>query len=347
MPAYPSVPFLDLQAAHSELRPEIEVAVKRVLGSGCFVLGPEVEQFERRFADYCGVQECVGVGNGLDALTLVLAAYDVGPGDEVIVPGATFIATWLAVSRIGATPVPVDVDHKNATYTLEPAQLEAAINERTRAIVPVHLYGQPADLGAISEIAHRHGLVVIDDAAQAHGARYGGRPIGGLTSASAFSFYPSKNLGALGDAGAVTTNDPDVADRVRMLRNYGMKEKYRSELAGWNSRLDPLQAAVLDVKLDRLDEWNARRGCVAARYREALSTVEWMTAPGEASRTSHVYHLFVVRVPRRDLLVRHLSQLGIESGLHYPVPPTASRSTTPRSGARSAFPNSSRYTTRC
>jgi dTDP-4-amino-4,6-dideoxygalactose transaminase len=313
------VPFLDLDAAYRELEQQIDDAAKRVLGSGRFILGAEVEQFEQAFAEQMGAKHCVGVGNGLDALTLTLTALGIGRGDHVIVPAATFIATWLAVSRVGATPVPGAVDDR--TFTLDPVALEAAITERTRAIVPVHLYGHPADLDAIASIAHDHGLPVIADAAQAHGARYRGRPIGSLTSASAFSFYPTKNLGAIGDGGAVTTDDDLVADRLRMLRNYGEREKNRSECLGWNSRLDPIQAAILRVKLDKLEEWNSRRRRIAARYREGLTHLSWVRLPNEAPWATHVYHLFVIRVPARDELATHLASSSIMTAIHYPVPP--------------------------
>lgn len=313
------VPFVDLDAAYRELEQPIDDAVKRVLGSGRFILGAEVQHFERAFADHVGARHCVSVGNGLDALTLALISLDVAPGDDVIVPAVTAFPTWLAVSRAGATPVAVGVNE--ATFTLDPGALKAAINDRTRAIVPVHLYGHPADLDPINEIAHQHGLLVIDDAAQAHGARYRGRPIGALTSASAFSFYPTKNLGAVGDGGAVTTDDDSIADRVRMLRNYGARGKYRYECLGWNSRLDPIQAAILRVKLDKLDEWNSRRRRVAARYREALSGLGWLQLPSEAPWAVHVYHLFVIRAWAREELARFLTARSIATAIHYPVPP--------------------------
>jgi dTDP-3-amino-3,4,6-trideoxy-alpha-D-glucose transaminase len=313
------VPFLDLDAAYRELEQQIDDATKRVLGSGRFILGAEVERFEHSFAKYAGAKHCVGVGNGLDALTLSLAALGIGRGDHVIVPAATFIATWLAVSRVGATPVPVSVDDQ--TFTLDPGALEAAITERTRAIVPVHLYGHPADLDAVASIARDHSLPVIDDAAQAHGARYRGRSIGALTSASAFSFYPTKNLGAVGDGGAVTTDDDSLADRLRMLRNYGEREKSRSECLGWNSRLDPIQAAILAVKLDKLEEWNSRRRRIAARYREGMTGLSWLRLPNEAPWATHVYHLFVIRVSSRDELMEHLGSSSITTAIHYPLPP--------------------------
>jgi dTDP-3-amino-3,4,6-trideoxy-alpha-D-glucose transaminase len=314
-----SVPFLDVGAAYHELEDQIDAAIRRVLRSGRFILGPEVESFERRFAAYAGAKHCVGVGNGLEALALALAAHGIGDGDEVVVPAATAVATWLAVTQVGAVPVPAAVSE--ATLTLDPDRLDAVVTPRTRAVLPVHLYGHPADLGPICDIAGRYGLVVIDDAAQAHGARYRERPVGGLVSATTFSFYPSKNLGAMGDGGAVTTDDDAIADRVRALGNYGARDKYHSELLGWNSRLDPLQAAVLAVKLEKLDQWNARRRRVAARYHDALAQVHWLGLPHEADWAWHVYHLFVVRVPCRAALVAHLARASIETGIHYPVPP--------------------------
>jgi dTDP-4-amino-4,6-dideoxygalactose transaminase len=313
------VPFNDLGAAYRELEQPIDAAAKRVLGSGRFILGAEVERFERRFAHHVEAKHSVGVGSGLDALVLALAALGVDRDDEVIVPAATAFPTWLAVSRLGAKPVPAPVDE--TTFTLDPVALVAAITDRTRAIVPVHLYGHPADLDAIAGIARDHGLPVVDDAAQAHGARCRGRPIGALTSASAFSFYPTKNLGAVGDGGAVTTDDDSTADRIRMLRNYGEREKNRNECLGWNSRLDPIQAAILTVKLDKLDEWNLRRRRVAARYRTGLSGLSWLRLPTEATWATHVYHLFVVRVRCRDELVEHLAANSIATAIHYPVPP--------------------------
>ncbi|MDP2752964.1 MAG: DegT/DnrJ/EryC1/StrS family aminotransferase, partial [Nitrospirota bacterium] len=250
------IPFLDLRAAYLELAPELDEAYHRVMQSGWFILGAEVDAFENEFADYCDAKQCVGVGNGLEALHLILRAMDIGPGDEVIVPSNTYIATWLAVSYAGATPVAVEPDRR--TFNLDSARIEAAITPRTRAIIAVHLYGQPADMDPIIEIARRHNLRVIEDAAQAHGARYKGRRAGSLGDAAGFSFYPGKNLGALGDGGAVTTDDETLAGRIRVLRNYGSSIKYHNELKGYNSRLDELQAAFLRVKLKHLDTWNAR-----------------------------------------------------------------------------------------
>jgi dTDP-4-amino-4,6-dideoxygalactose transaminase len=254
----PKIPFLDLHASYLELKFEIDEAVTRVLNSGWYILGPEVEAFENEFATYCQTKFSIGLANGLDALTLALRAMDVGPGDEVIVPSNTYIATWLAVSQCGATPVPVEPDDR--TYNIDPVSIVAAITPRTKVILPVHLYGQPADLDPILEIARKHGLRVLEDGAQAHGARYKGQRIGGHGDAVAWSFYPGKNLGAIGDGGAVTTNDPVIADRIRVLRNYGSHVKYVNEVKGFNSRLDPIQAAILRVKLNKLDVWKMAEG---------------------------------------------------------------------------------------
>ncbi|MCC6454881.1 MAG: DegT/DnrJ/EryC1/StrS family aminotransferase [Caldilineaceae bacterium] len=314
-----SVPFLDMKAPHQELAAELDTAYHRVLDAGWFILGEEVDAFEAEFANYVGVKHCVGVGNGLEALHLILRAYGIGPGDEVIVPSNTYIATWLAVSYAGATPVPVEPDPK--TYNLDPANLAAAITPRTKAVLPVHLYGQPADMDAIVEIAHQHGLKVIEDAAQAHGARYRGRQAGGLGDAAGFSFYPGKNLGALGDAGAVTTNDEALADKVRLLRNYGSRVKYHNEVKGFNSRLDPLQAAFLRVKLRHLDEWNERRRQVARRYLAAWQGIPGLILPFVSAFAEPAWHLFVVRHPQRDALQKHLREADIGTLIHYPIPP--------------------------
>lgn len=313
-----TVPFLDLRAAYEELRGEIDAAVSRVTASGYYLLGPEIEAFEREYAAYTGAAHCVGVGNGLDALQLALRAMDVGPGDEVIVPSNTYIATWLAVTYSGATPVPVEPDPRS--YNLDPARVADAVTPRTRAIVPVHLYGQPADMAPLLEIARERGLRVLEDAAQAQGARYRGRRVGAMGDVVAWSFYPGKNLGALGDAGAVTTDDPALAERIRMLRNYGSRVKYVNEEQGFNSRLDEVQAAVLRVKLARLDEWNARRARLAALYREALAGTE-LVLPHVPEWADPAWHLFVVRSPRRDALQRHLAERGIGTLIHYPIPP--------------------------
>lgn len=312
------VPFLDLRAAYLELKPEIDAAIARVLDSGHYILGPEVEAFEEEWAAYCEAQHAIGVANGLDALHLALRAMDVGPGDEVIVPSNTYIATWLAVSQCGATPVPVEP--VEATYNIDPARIEGAITPRTKVILPVHLYGQPADLDPILDLAQRYGLRVLEDAAQAHGARYKGKRIGGHGDAVAWSFYPGKNLGAMGDAGAVTTDDPYIADRVRVLRNYGSRTKYVNEVAGFNSRLDPLQAAVLRIKINRLDEWNLRRRRVAERYVQLLNDAG-LILPRVMAGTTCSWHLFVVRTDDRATLIRELENAGIGVLIHYPTPP--------------------------
>lgn len=312
------VPFLDLRAAYLELKPEINEAVARVLDSGWYILGPEVEAFEAEWAAYCGAGQAVGLANGLDALTLAMRALDIGPGDEVIVPSNTYIATWLAVSGVGATPVPVEPDP--ATHNIDPARIEAAITQRTRALVPVHLYGQPADLDPILDIARRHGLRVVEDAAQAHGARYKGRRIGSHGDIVCWSFYPGKNLGALGDAGAITTNDADLAERVALLRNYGSRKKYVNEEAGVNSRLDPVQAALLRVKLKVLDDWTDRRREIVATYAEGLAD-SGLILPHVPDWAEPVWHLYVVRTPARDALQARLTEAGIGTLIHYPIPP--------------------------
>jgi dTDP-4-amino-4,6-dideoxygalactose transaminase len=315
------IPFLDVAAGYDELRDELDDAYRRVMAAGWFVLGREVAAFEAEFAAYCGVRECVAVANGLDALHLAFRAYGIGPGDEVIVPGHTFIATWLAVTHAGATPVAIEPDP--STYTLDPGQLEAAITARTKAIVPVHLYGRPAEMEAIGDVARRRGLQVIEDAAQAHGASYRGHRCGSLGDCGCFSFYPAKNLGCFGDGGAVTTNDPAVAERLRALRNYGSERKYRHDLTGFNSRLDEIQAAFLRVKLRRLDEWNARRRRLAAVYRDSLADVPDLALPPFHDRGAGepVWHQFVIRHPGRDELLRHLTAAGVGVQVHYPIPP--------------------------
>ncbi|MDX6528234.1 MAG: hypothetical protein QOH41_524 [Blastocatellia bacterium] len=314
-----NVPFLDLRAPYRELKTEMDAAYRRAVESGRFILGPELEAFEAEFAVACEAQYCIGVANGLDALHLILRSLDIGAGDEVIVPANTYIATWLAVSYAGATPVPVEPDER--TYNLDPTRLDAAITSRTKAIIAVHLYGQPADMDAIRAIASPYGIKVIEDAAQAHGARYKGRRAGSLADAAAFSFYPGKNLGALGDCGAVSTNDRELADRIQILRNYGSREKYHNEAKGFNSRLDELQAALLRVKLRKLDEWNERRKRIAARYLKALEGVTDLTLPYVLAHSEPVWHLFAVRHAKRDHLQEYLAASGIGTLIHYPVPP--------------------------
>ena len=311
------VPFLDLRAPYDELREEIDRAMRRVVESGWYLLGDELATFEREYARYVGAEHCVGVANGLDALRLTLEALGVGPGAEVIVPSNTYIATWLAVTQVGATVVPVEPDL--ATFNIDPAGIEDAITPRTRVIIPVHLYGQPADVDAIHDIARRHSLRVVEDAAQAHGARVRAGPIGARDVVT-WSFYPGKNLGALGDAGAVTTDDADVGDRLRVLRNYGSRFKYHNEVRGHNSRLDEIQAAVLRAKLGHLDEWNARRAAQAQRYACELNATD-LALPVVPDWADPVWHLYVVRSGARDALRAHLSANGIDTLIHYPVPP--------------------------
>lgn len=312
------IPFLDLRAAYLELKPEIDAAVARVLDGGWYILGPEVEAFEAEFAAYCGAAHAIGVANGLDALVLALRALDVGPGDEVIVPSNTYIATWLAVTQCGATPVPVEPDVR--TYNIDPERIAARLTGRTKVILPVHLYGQPVDLDPIIALARQHGIGVVEDAAQAHGARYRGRRIGSHGDVVCWSFYPGKNLGALGDAGAITTNRADLADRIRVLRNYGSREKYVNEVAGVNSRLDPLQAAVLRVKLQHLDSWNARRRAISAAYADCLQDTG-LILPHVPNWAEPAWHLYVVRSANRDALQKRLASADIGTLIHYPIPP--------------------------
>lgn len=312
------VPFLDLKAANAELGAELLEAIAEVVSSGWYILGPEVAKFEAEFAAYCGATDAVGVGNGLDALHLALLAMGVGPGDEVIVPSNTYIATWLAVSQCGAQAIPVEPDP--TTSNIDPDRIAEAISSRTKVILPVHLYGQPANLDPIIALAREHGLKVLEDGAQAHGARYRGRRLGAHGDAVAWSFYPGKNLGALGDGGAITTSDPQIADRIRVLRNYGSRTKYVNEVRGFNSRLDPLQAAVLRTKLRHLDEWNDRRRRTAHRYFEGLKGAN-VVLPHVPQWADPAWHLFVVRSSNRRQLSESLSAFGIETLIHYPLPP--------------------------
>ncbi len=313
-----TVPFLDLQAHHLPLQKELEEAIAEVIAEAAFAGGPYVAAFEKEFAPFCGVREAVGVGNGTEALLLALHASGVGHGDEVITVPATFIATAEAIWHAGARPVFVDID--NATQTLDPALLEAAITPRTKAVVPVHLFGQPADMDPILEVARRHGLTVIEDACQAHGAEYHGRRAGSLADAGCFSFYPGKNLGAFGDAGALVTDDAALAEKVRMLREHGQTRKYHHAMMGWNCRMDGIQAAVLRVKLRHLERANARRRENAALYNSLLAGVEEIALPVEADYARHVYHVYAIRAARRDELFHTLTQSGIGCGIHYPVP---------------------------
>lgn len=313
-----TLPFLDLKPAYSELKNELERAYHRVMASGRYLFGQELEAFEHEFAAFCEVESCVALRTGLDALHLTLRAMGIGLGDEVLVPSNTFIATWLAVTCSGATPIPVEPDP--LTYNMNPDNIAKRITSRTRAIIPVHLYGQPADMDSINEAANAHGLRVIEDAAQAHGARYKRRRTGGLADAGAFSFYPGKNLGAFSDGGAVTTNDPNLAEQLRVLRNYGSKVKYQHDIVGVNSRLDEIQAAFLRVKLSRLDEWNGRRKKLASLYFDSLAGVDDLILPQSPAWADSVWHLFVIRHPQRDAIQNILANHGVETLIHYPVP---------------------------
>jgi dTDP-4-amino-4,6-dideoxygalactose transaminase len=330
-----SVPFLDLKAAYDELSEELDSAVLRVVRSGRFVLGAEVEAFEQEFAEFVGTRHCVSVANGLEALTMTLRALDIGPGDEVIVPSNTFIATWLAVAEVGATPVPVEPSE--SSFNLDPDAISARLTSRTRAIVPVHLYGHPAAMEAILSIARRNGLAVIEDAAQAHGARLGGVRVGSFGVAAAWSFYPGKNLGGMGDGGAITTDDASLATRLRLWRNYGSPRKYVHDVRGGNSRLDEVQAAVLRVKLGRLDDWNRRRRVVAATYADGLRDVP-LSLPAVSSDCEPVWHLYVVRARRREALRQGLRDRGIETLVHYPIPPHLQRAFADESQAPGSMP---------
>lgn len=313
------IPFVDLRLQYQSIKAEVDAAVARVLGSASFILGPEVQAFEEAFAEYVGARFCVCVSNGTAAIQLAVTACGLGAGDEVIVPANSFFATAEGVSTASATPVFVDADP--ISYTIDPAKIEAAITERTRAVMPVHLYGQAADLDPIFEIAERHNLVVIEDAAQAHGSKYKGRRVGALGEAGCFSFYPGKNLGAYGEGGAVVTNDEEVARRVRLLRDHGSERKYVHEIVGYNFRLEGLQGAVLGVKLKYLDRWNALRREHAALYNELLAGSNGgLTLPREMPYAEHIYHLYVVQLDARDELQKRLTEAGVQTGIHYPVP---------------------------
>lgn len=312
------VPFLDLGAHHEPIRTELEAAIGEVIRGSAFAGGPFVARFEEAFAEYCGAKGAIGVGNGTDALWLSLLALGVGPGHEVITVPSTFMATAEAVSYCGARPIFVDVDL--TTYTMDPAQLERAINSRTKAILPVHLFGQSADMDPILEIAARHGIPVVEDACQAHGALYRGRKAGTMGLAGCFSFYPGKNLGAFGEAGAVVTDDPELQRKIQVLRDHGQSRKYQHSVVGWNARMDGIQGAVLSVKLKRLDAANARRRGHAAHYRELLGSVKEVVLPAEAPERTHIYHVYAVRVENRDRVLAAMTDEGISCGIHYPVP---------------------------
>lgn len=313
-----NTPFLNVRESYFSLKPRIDVAIDRVLSGGEYIQGKEVENFEKEWAKYCGAKYAIGVANGLDAIFLSLVAIGIEEDDEVIVPANTYIGTWLAISRTGAKIIPVEPDEK--TYNLDPARISTAITNRTKAILPVHLYGQAADLDPILEIARQYNLFVIEDAAQAHGAKYKGTRIGSHGDAVAWSFYPSKNLGAFGDAGAVTTNNKTVADKIRLYSNYGSKLKNVHQVLGYNSRLDPLQAAVLGVKLKYLEDWNARRTKVANYYFSAICS-EIVKLPNIQKYQEPVWHIFAIRLRERDKLRDCLEKNGIETLIHYPIPP--------------------------
>lgn len=312
------IPFVSLTRQQEGIRDELDQAIKDVLDSGWYILGPQVEAFEQEFARYCNVAHCVGVGNGLDAIQLLLQAYGIGPGDEVLVPSNTFIATWLAVSYVGATPVGVEPDSR--AYNMDPERLRAAITPRTRCIIPVHLYGQPAEMDPIMAIANEFGLIVIEDNAQAQGALYKGRVTGSLGHAAATSFYPGKNLGALGDGGGIVTNDAEIAEKVRVLRNYGSTKKYHHTVQGQNTRLDEIQAAVLRVKLRHLQQSNRERQALADRYTAGLSG-SGVNTPFVPKWAEAVWHLYVIESDQRDALQSRLLDQGIQTVIHYPIPP--------------------------
>jgi len=313
------IPFLDMKSPYTELKPELDAAYHRVMASGWFVLGKEVEAFEAEYAAFCGARHCVGLGNGLEALELCLRAWDIGAGDEVIVPSNTYIATWLAVTAVGATVVPVEPTR--AGPNIDPERIAAAVSTRTKAIMPVHLYGEPADMDAIMGVATKHGLKVVEDVAQAQGARVRGRRTGALGHAGAHSFFPTKNIGAFGDGGAVTTDDAGFAERLRVLRNYGSRVKYVNLERGYNSRLDELQAAFLRVKLGHLDAWNERRRRLAARYDDRLGGIPGLGLPRAPQWAEPVWHLYVVRAERRADLMKALDEAGVGTLIHYPIPP--------------------------
>lgn len=339
-----NIPFLDLRSAYLELQSEIDAAIKRVLDSGWYILGAEVDAFEQEYAAYCEAKHCICVANGLEALHLALLALDVGAGDEVIVPSNTYIATWLAVSQCGAKPIPVEPDA--ATYNIDPARIEAAITSRTKVILPVHLYGQPADMAPILAIARKHGLKVLEDGAQAHGARYKGKRIGAHGDLVAWSFYPGKNLGAFGDGGAITTDDAEIAERILVLRNYGSRVKYVNDVRGFNSRLDPIQAAALRVKLKVLDSWNARRVAIASRYQTELARTG-LILPFALDWVEPAWHLYVVKHPDRDVLQKTLGVSGIGTLIHYPIPPHMQKAYATEANVHGQFPIAEQIANHC
>jgi dTDP-4-amino-4,6-dideoxygalactose transaminase len=337
------IPFADLKANYTSIKSEIDEAVHRTLESGWFILGREVQAFESEFATYCGTKHCIGVGNGLEALHLILRGHGIGAGDEVILPANTYIATALAVSYAGATPVLVDANEQ--TYNIDVTKIERAITPRTRAIMPVHLYGQPADMHPICALAQTYNLKVVEDNAQAHGATYKRKRTGGLGDAAGVSFYPSKNLGAYGDGGAVLTNDDELAERIRKIRNYGQRTRYYNDYKGFNSRLDEIQAAILRVKLKHLDSWTERRRAKASKYMEYLSSVPSLVLPKTLDETWPVYHLFVIRHRQRDALQAHLEKNGVGTLIHYPLPLYLQKAYADLNIGRGTFPVTERLAT--
>ncbi|MBN2323608.1 MAG: DegT/DnrJ/EryC1/StrS family aminotransferase [Spirochaetes bacterium] len=312
------VPFLDLKAQYETIKEEIDAAIQEVVDSCAFAGGPFVEKFEKEYAEFCGVDHAIGVGNGTDALWLSLLALGIGRGDEVITVPNTFIATVEAIIFAGATPVFVDIDENS--YTMNPDLVENVITSKTKAIIPVHLFGQPADMDPIMDIAKKHGLFVIEDACQAHGAEYKGKKAGSMGDAGCFSFYPGKNLGAFGEAGAVVTNNSDLNNKIKMLRDHGQSKKYYHDVMGWNARMDGIQGAVLSVKLKHLEKWNEARRRNAELYNELLSEINGIITPKEADYRKHIYHIYAVRTPNRDALIDFLKEQDIYCGIHYPVP---------------------------
>lgn len=314
-----NVPFLDLKKINKEFSPKIDKVLRRVVDSGWYIMGQEVSKFEEEFAKYCGAKYCIGVGNGLDALKLIIDAYALKKEDEIIVPANTYIASILSIAKSGAMPVLVEPDIDN--YNIDPKKIEAAITPNTKAIMVVHLYGQACDMQAISKIARRHNLIVIEDSAQAHGAKNNEKRVGNLSDASAFSFYPGKNLGALGDGGAVTTNNPKIAEKIRALRNYGSDQKYVNRYKGYNSRLDEIQAAILTEKLNSLDEDNQKRQKIASYYLQNIKNKNIVLPKVPVDAESHVWHLFVIRTSYRNEFQDYLKKNNIETLIHYPIPP--------------------------
>jgi dTDP-4-amino-4,6-dideoxygalactose transaminase len=338
------IPFVDFKNEYSSIKNEINDAIQRVLGSGWYMLGNEVNKFEKEFAKYLGVKYCIGVASGLDALHLILRALGIGKEDEVIVPANTYIATLLAISHANAHPVLVEPDER--TYNLNPKLIEEKITEKTKAIIPVHLYGLSVDMDTINNIAKNYNLYVVEDTAQAHGTEYKKRKCGSLGTAAGFSFYPTKNLGAIGDAGAVTTNDEEIADKIRVLRNYGSREKYYNEEKGFNSRLDEIQAAILRVKLKHLDEWNEKRRGNAKFYNENIKN-ENLVLPVEPKECKHVYHQFVIRCNNRDRLQEYLRSNGIGTLVHYPIPPHLSKAYADLKLKKGDFPITEKIANEC